>query len=268
MQLLEALFLGFLQGITEFLPISSSGHLIIAEKIMGIHLPGLTFEVFLHLASLLAVLFYFRKDILRLMQEFFLYSIKKDPQYKSSFFFSLYLLVATLVTGVLGVALEDFLGENLKSMTTIGVSLLITGAFLLFIEKIVHYGGRKEESMTFKDALVVGLAQTVAVIPGISRAGSTLVASLWLGLEKETAVRFSFLLSIPVILGSGLLMIPKMDMAALEMSSSALAVSFLASFFAAVAGIKWLIVFLEKSRLSWFAYYCLAAGLAVLFFLR
>ncbi|OEH86611.1 undecaprenyl-diphosphatase UppP [Desulfuribacillus stibiiarsenatis] len=268
MNWIEAVILGIVQGITEFLPISSSAHLVIAQDMFGLSVPGLAFEVFLHIGSLLAVMIYFRKDIIRLLSEFFQFIRTRDCRYQASFMFSIYIIIATFLTGVLGIILEKQMGDALKSMTTVSVSLFMTGAFLVLIERVIKYGNRKEGNMNFYDAFWVGLAQTVAIIPGISRSGSTLVAALWCGLEKETAVRFSFLLSIPVTLGSIVLMLPDMSSENFNAGLFELTAAFVASFVFAIIGIKWLIAFLQRSKLIYFAYYCFLASGFVFFFLR
>lgn len=264
----EALFLGAVQGITEFLPVSSSAHLVVAQELIGLSFEGLAFEVFLHFASLLAVLIFFREDVYKIVVGFAQYMLTRQPVYKNSFKFGVYLIVATLITGVLGVLLEDLIGESLKSMTTIAVALFLTGVFLYLIERVKKYGHRRAEQMTIKDAIWVGLGQTISVIPGISRAGSTLVVALWCGLEKETAVRFSFLLSIPVILGSTVLMFPEMSTGQFHTGTTELILSFIASFIFAMIGIKWLIEFLKRSKLIYFTYYCFFMSAVVFIFLR
>jgi len=264
----EALILGIVQGITEFLPISSSAHLIIVQKLFNLEIPGLAYEVFLHLASLLAVIIFYRHDLIRLIQEFFGFIINRNPKFKTSFWFSSYLIIATIITGVLGIILENKMDTNIKSMTIISITLLITGIALILIEKVIKYGNRSEANMTIMDAVWVGLAQTIAVIPGISRAGSTLVVGLWCGLEKATAVRFSFMLSIPVILGSTVLMLPDMTFEQQNIDIISLAISFVASFLFAIIGIRWLISFLNRSKLIYFAYYCFILSAFVFVFLR
>lgn len=265
---LEALILGIVQGLTEFLPISSSAHLIITQELFGLAMTGLAFEVFLHFASLLAVIVYFRHDLIKIVAEFFQFIANRQQQYRVSFWFGIYIVIATLVTGILGVLLEKQLAEALRSMTTISVSLFLTGVFLILIERVIKYGVRRESDMTWRDAIWIGLGQTLAIIPGVSRAGSTLVAALWVGLDKATAVRFSFLLSIPVILGSTVLMLPDMSSADFNSGWQALSLAFVASFIFALIGIRWLINFLNNSRLVWFAGYCFIVSGFVFVFLR
>lgn len=266
----EALILGIIQGISEFLPVSSTAHLVIAERLLHLQIDGsntLTFEVFLHFSSLLAVIFYFRKDIFTLIQHFFKYLMTKKKQYYVNYKFSLFILLATLLTMIAGKGLETLLGDRLVHMATISASLIITGIFLIFIEHGIDEGNRKEGEMTLKDAIVVGLGQALAVIPGISRSGSTLILSLWCGMAKETAVRYSFLLSIPLILGITLIKIPEFIEAGYSEGILPLAVSFAASFVFAIIGIKWLIQMVKRTRLSYFAFYCIALGIFTWIFL-
>ncbi|MGF7185638.1 undecaprenyl-diphosphatase [Desulfitispora alkaliphila] len=267
MTILEALILGLVQGLTEFLPISSSAHLVLTEKLLGLDFPGLAFEVFLHSASLLAVIIFFWKDIVSIVVSFFSYIIKRNHSDLAEFRFGVLLLIATLITGVLGLLLEDFMGDALRSSKVIAFSLFATGIFLILVERLQGYGLRREGDMTIKDAIIVGLAQTLAVIPGISRSGSTLVAALWTGLAKETAIRYSFILSIPVILGSTVLMLPELGLGFFTSQPLALTVSFLASFISALLGIKWLIYFVNKSKLAYFAGYVFFIGILTLIYM-
>lgn len=268
LSLLEAFILGMVQGITEFLPISSTAHLVIVQRLFNLDIPGLAFEVFLHLASLLAVMIFYWRDLVKLIKEFFLYIVRRQPDHRTSFFFSIYILIATAITGVLGVIIEKKFNTDIKSMTVIAIALAVTGIALVLIEKVVAYGNRKDSEMTWLDAVIIGLGQTLAVLPGISRSGSTLVVALWRGLDKEVAVRYTFLLSIPVILGSGLLMVPNLATTGLDISIPSLLVSFVVSFVFALLGIKWLIEFLNRSKLIYFAYYCFGLSALVLIFLR
>lgn len=266
MSLFEAVFLGFVQGLTEFLPVSSSAHLVIVQKLMGIEMTGLAFEVFLHFASLLAVIIFFRKEIIDITVSFIRYCFKRSPADQVHFRFGMLIILATLITGVLGIGVEKVMGDSLKSSSVVATSLFVTGFFLIAVERINLINTRREKDMTYKDAIIVGLAQTLAVIPGISRSGSTLVAALWSGLTRETAVRYSFLLSIPVILGSSLLMIPDLGRDFFINQPLQLLLSFFASFVSAIFGIKWLIYLVNKSKLDIFAYYVFLLGILTFIF--
>lgn len=271
MQWFEALLLGIIQGISEFLPISSSAHIVIVEKLLGINVNSnsLAFEVFLHLASLLAVICFFYREIALITKDFFSYLFFKKKNSINHFRFGCLIIGATLVTMVGGKGIEELFDERLTSAATIGASLIVTGIFLIFIEHGIKIGERSEMKMTARDAIIVGLAQALAVIPGISRAGSTLIAALWCGLAKETAVRYSFLLSIPVILGVTIIKLPDLFNEASNGGLQVeLAIAFTASFFFAIIGIKWLIQMLNKAKLSYFAFYCIGLGIITWVFLQ
>lgn len=268
MSYLEAILYGIVQGITEFLPISSTAHIILAGLLTGQAFPGLSFEIFLHLASVLAVIGYFRKDLIRLGVGATRFCLSRDASQRPAFYFVLYLMVATVITGVLGVALNSAMGDHLKHPRVIGTSLVATGLVLIFIEKLHGYGTRLEGAMRLRDAIWIGLGQTIAVLPGVSRSGATLATALLCGLERETAVRFSFLLAIPVILGSSVLGLLQADLEWYrEVGIGPLLVSFVASLVFSVIGIVWLIAFLKKSRLFFFAIYLFVVGTAVFLFL-
>lgn len=264
----EALILGIVQGLSEFLPISSSGHLVIVQHLLGIKIEGnqLEFEILLHFASLLAVTIYFRKDIIEIISGFFSYLIKHSKQTQAQFRFGCLIIFATLVTAIFGKFLENAIGNNITSTATIGVSLIVTGLFLILIEHGIKHGSRTEKEMTWKDGLIVGVGQALAILPGISRAGSTLVAALWCGLEKQTAIRYSFLLSIPLILGISIIEIPEMSKTYFELYLFETTLAFIGSFCFAIIGIKWLIAMVNKTKLSYFAIYCICLGGFVWFF--
>lgn len=257
----EAIIFGIVQGLTEFLPVSSSAHIVITQHLLGITFPGLAFEIFLHLASVLAVIFYFRADLGVLICGFFRYLARRQAEDAVHFRFGLFIALATVITGGLGYLVQDHLSDNLKSPWIIASALVVTGIFLILIERIKLPNGRDAGQMRWRDAILVGLGQTVAVLPGISRSGSTLVTALWCGLERETAVRFSFLLAIPVILGSTVLAVRDFDAVLVgQIGGGPLAMAFLSSLVCSIVGIIWLIDFLKRSKLIYFAFYCFAAA--------
>jgi undecaprenyl-diphosphatase len=264
LSLIEAIIFGIVQGISEFLPISSTAHIVITQLLLGYTFPGLSFEIFLHLASVLAVILYFWKDLWEVVRGFFAFLFHRSTQDKPLFFFGIYLLVATFITGVLGMLLSDVISDAMKTPAMIASALTVTGLALIFIERFHKTGLKDESSMTMIDAIIVGLGQTLAVIPGISRSGSTLVVSLLAGLNRETAVRYSFLLSIPVILGSTVM---ALDEFTAEMVTYIgplnLFVAFVVTFFFSILGIIWLIEFLKRSKLIYFALYCFALAIFV-----
>ncbi|MFW5985442.1 MAG: undecaprenyl-diphosphatase UppP [Halanaerobiaceae bacterium] len=267
MSYLEAIFLGSVQGITEFLPVSSTAHIILMELILGQNFSGLGFEVFLHLASVLAVIIYYFNDLLEIVKGFFGFLIKnKSKKNRVHFYFGLYLLLATLITGVLGLILEDLVSGVMKTTFFMGLALLVTGVFLVLIERFQNYGSRTEKEMSWRDSVIVGLGQTLAVLPGISRSGATLITGLWAGLKRKTAVRYSFLLLIPVALGSSLLSYKDLTGEFIaEIGWGPLIGAFAASFLFSLLGIIWLIDILQKKRLVYLAIYCFLLGTSLLF---
>ncbi|UJW57617.1 undecaprenyl-diphosphatase [Bacillus sp. A116_S68] len=264
MSLIEAIIFGIVQGISEFLPISSTAHIVITQLMLGYTFPGLSFEIFLHLASVLAVILYFWKDLWEVIRGFFAFLFRRSTEDKPLFFFGVYLLVATFITGILGMLLSDVISDAMKTPAMIASALTVTGLALIFIERFHKTGSKDESSMTMIDAILVGLGQTLAVIPGISRSGSTLVVSLLAGLNRETAVRYSFLLSIPVILGSTVMALDEFtaEMVA-YIGPLNLFVAFVVTFFFSILGIIWLIEFLKRSKLIYFALYCFALAIFV-----
>jgi undecaprenyl-diphosphatase len=267
MSYLEAIIFGIVQGITEFLPISSTAHIVITQHLLGIHFPGLSFEILLHQASVLAVIVFFRKDLVQLVVGFFRFLKSRSPEDRVHFFFGLYIVVATGITAVLGYALQRGLSDQMKSPTVIAIALSLTGLFLILIERVRAYGNISEPTMRFHHAIIVGLGQTAAVFPGISRSGATLIAALWCGLNRETAVRYSFLLAIPVILGTSVLALRDVQEGLVDLAGlGPLLVAFAVTFLFSVLGILWLIEFLKKSRLIYFAVYCFLLAIFVFFY--
>lgn len=264
--IMKYLFLGLLQGVTEPLPISSSGHLVIVEELFGLEVEGLGFEVLVNFASLIAVLVVFWEDIVRIVQHTIRYIRTRDSGAKAEFMFVLFIVVGTIPAAILGILFEDVIEGLLKGVKVVGGTLLITGLALWLIR---HLRGHKgEKAMTVKDALIVGLAQAVALIPGISRSGATIVGAMALGLDRDTALRYSFLLYIPVSLGG---MILKASDVVGVLTTGALAipflVAFLASLMASYFALKWFIDIMRTGKLGYFSIYCWVVGLAVLLFL-
>ncbi|MBY0096188.1 undecaprenyl-diphosphate phosphatase [Mesobacillus maritimus] len=263
--LLKYLFLGLLQGFTEPIPISSSGHLVLAQYFMGIETRSLSFELLVNAASLIAVLIIYREDIIRLAKNGISYIVTRNPESKADFMFIVYLVVATIPAGVIGVLFNDVISEVLKGVHIVGITLIVTGVALFLIRNL---RGRKQDGdITLKDSIIVGLAQAVALIPGISRSGATIVASMGLGMKPETALRFSFLLYIPVSLGGTLLSITDI---ANDPNLSQLFIpylgAFIVSFIASYFSLKWFMGIMAKGNLIYFSIYCFIIGAAVLIF--
>jgi undecaprenyl-diphosphatase len=266
--LIQYFILGLVQGITEPIPISSSGHLIIFRELFGIEAlgHGLSFEIFVNFASLLAVLLIYKEDIIRLIKNTWLYLVKRDPEGKSDFQFVIYLVIATIPVGVVGLLFGDYLGKLLSGTNVVGVTLLITAAAIWMIRNL--RGRKLDGDLTVKDAMIVGLAQAVAVTPGISRSGASIVAAMLVGMRQDTALRFAFLLYIPVSLGTTILEVPALvanpEFQALLIPNL---VAFITAFVATYFALKWFMNIMAKGNLKYFSYYCVVVGLLVIFFL-
>lgn len=196
MNVIQAFFLGLVQGLTEFLPISSSGHLVLGEHLLNIQSGDITFEVAVHIGTLLAVLVYFRQDLCAVVVDFF----RGGKMRRAGWM----LLLATVPTGLIGFGFKDLFESLFAAPRFAAAGLLVTSLILFLAEKIKR-GDRPLSKVRSLDALLVGLLQGFAIIPGISRSGSTIAAGLWVGMSRDAAARFSFLLSIPAILGAAVL---------------------------------------------------------------
>ena len=198
MELLKYIILGLLQGFTEPLPISSSGHIYLFKTMFNTKMfNDLSLEIFLNFASFIAILIIFREDVLKLFRGFFHYIIHKDESSKNEFKYSMLLILGTIPVGIVGLLFKDPLEELLSlNVFFVGIGFFITGIFLL----LASFSKKEKDDLdiTWKDAFVVGLFQAIAIIPGISRSGMTLVGSLLCGMKKETALKYSFMLYLPV----------------------------------------------------------------------
>ncbi|MGD2122717.1 MAG: undecaprenyl-diphosphate phosphatase [Gemmatimonadota bacterium] len=199
MSVLDALVLGIIQGFTEFLPVSSSGHLVIGQALMDIRVPGVAFEIAVHVATLFSVLLVFRKRV----GELLVGALRLDP---GAWRYLGLLAVATLPAVVVGLGLKDLLEALFEAPEVAGAALLLTGGFLWTSRAALAREPVSEPGI--REAVLMGLAQAFAIIPGISRSGVTVVAGLWLGIEAEEAATFSFLMAVPAILGAAVLQLP------------------------------------------------------------
>lgn len=264
-ELLRYLFLGAIQGITETLPISSSGHLVIMQELLGIEPDNsLTFEILLHFGSLIAIVIFYRKIILELIQNFFIYLFKRDADKLEDFRYVWLIVVATIPAGVIGIFLKDQIGSYLNNTLSVGIALLFTAAILFTISKLPR-GTKTKGEITFKDAIFIGLMQAVAIIPGISRSGSTVSMSLYRKLNIDHALRFSFLLFVPVALGATLIdLVEYIKEPTLQFEPVLYLISFLTSILFTFISLKIFIDILKRGKLIYFSYYCVFAGLTSL----
>lgn len=240
----QAVFLAIIQGLTEFLPVSSSGHLVIFQKLFNLAEPPVLFDVLVHLGTLGAVAIYFRKTLVKLSQK------------------TIWLIIfGTIPAAIVGLFLQNYISQIFDSLRLVGISLLITAA-LLFSTKRFKSLKRHFNSLKWLDAVVVGIFQALAIIPGISRSGSTIVSGLWRGFDRKTAFQFSFYLAIPAIFGALVLQIPDLTYS----SSGYLGQGFLGMVIAGIVGygaLKILEKILYQARFWLFGVYCLILGIIV-----
>lgn len=267
MNLLDSFILGGLQGITEFLPISSSGHLVLGESLLGLKVEDLkSFDVVVHMGTLMAIFVYFWSDIkgmLLAIVDFFKGKLKKDDPFGKLI---IYILIGTVPAVFAGLFLEEWIDARFRNVEAVALSMIVVGIIFIlgeFAFKYLHKAGVK--GMSWHKAIFIGVAQAVALIPGVSRSGSTIVAGLFQGVERSQAARFSFLLGIPAIAGAGLLTALKVSgPAILEVGVWALTVGFLSAFAFGLLSVSLLMRFLKKHSLNWFALYLLLLGSFIL----
>ncbi|MDR0881344.1 MAG: undecaprenyl-diphosphate phosphatase [Candidatus Adiutrix sp.] len=266
-----AVILGLIQGLGEFLPISSSGHLILAQAVFGLAEPEVAFDVILHLGTLTAVFIFYRETILSLIRELrFLPGALVSPSRmreiyagRPDFRFGLLIIIGSFPTGLIGLTLKDFFEKYCTSVFSVGAALLVTG---LLLRLAGHRGraGRTGTEMTIRDALLIGFIQGIAIVPGFSRSGFTICAGLLAGLNRVTAARYSFILSIPAILGATLLELRA------GLVSRFSGPDFLAGFLVAIIcgylALGLLVRLLKQDNFAIFSWWCWGVGLAAIGF--
>ncbi|RJR45453.1 MAG: undecaprenyl-diphosphate phosphatase [Desulfobacteraceae bacterium] len=266
MNFLESVFLGLLQGLTEFLPVSSSGHLVLMQNILGMKEPALLFDTALHAGTLLAVVIYFRTDLMLMVKEgvqFSLALFRREDTWANldrNHYAGLVLwtVVGTIPTAFIGVLFKDQLERLFASVPVVSWMLLVTGTFL-FVTRWIPERYSRRIDIGLLTALAVGIAQGIAIVPGISRSGATIVCGLLLGLAREQAARYSFLLSIPAILGAVVLQLDAEGME--KVGGAAVATGFIAAAVVGLLALKLLVNLVRKGHLDYFAPYCWAVGL-------
>ncbi len=265
MDWLEALILGLIQGLTEYLPVSSSGHLAIGAKLFGLSgEENLAFTVAVHVATVLSTLVILWKEIVWLFKGFFKFKWNDEMKYMVN------ILISMIPVAIVGFLFKDTVEEIFGSgLLIVGICLLVTAALLAFA---YFAKPRQKEKISMLDAFIIGIAQAVAVLPGLSRSGSTIATGLLLGNKKEKLAQFSFLMVIPPILGEALLDVLKMFKGSADATTSSigilpLAVGFVTAFVVGCLACKWMINIVKKGKLIWFAVYCAIVGLVSIIFL-
>ena len=261
MTFLDAILLGILQGATEFLPVSSSGHLALAQNLLDeFAQPGLLFDILLHVGTMIAVIGYFWKDLLGLLTS----PWRRDETGLVQRRMLALIVLGSVPTALIGLSFKDQFEGLFDRPMIVCLMLLVTGSLLIVAERF-RSGQRTQEQMTWKDAVVVGIVQGLAIIPGISRSGSTIATLLLRGVDGETAARFSFLLALPAVFGAALLSLKDLDQVTTDVIPAYLAGTG-AALLTGLICIHFLMGIIRRRRLNWFAYYCWVAGIAGLIF--
>ncbi len=279
MNLIQSILMGIVQGLSEFLPISSSAHLVFTSNFYkvfkGIEIvqqsnEEIFFDIMLHLGTLIAVLIFFRKDVWEIAKALFIACKSRDfSDHKAKL--GLFIIVGTVITICLALPLNDFAEHLVYHPAIVGGLLIMTGGVLFLSEYMSKKRETKSETLNWKQAILVGLAQGIAVLPGFSRSGWTIATGLFAGLNRETAARYSFLLSIPIILGASMVYpLIKIDVAeAVTYNWTSIIIGTIVSAIVGYLCIKYFMKFISKFSLNIFGYYCVIMGMvALIFFAR
>ena len=258
MSIIEAIVLGIIQGFTEFLPVSSSGHLELAKVILGdtsVPEESLTFTVVLHFATALSTLVIFRKEVLEIFKGLMLFKWNEATK------FSIKIVISMIPAVFIGLLFEEQLAAFFsRNVLLVGLMLLLTAVLLLLADKAKN----THKKVSFSNAVLVGLSQAIAMLPGISRSGATISASVLLGIDSTKAARFSFLMVVPLIFGKIGKDVLSGDLNFQSSDSIPIAVGFITAFVAGLLACKWMISLVKKSNLSYFSFYCAIVGIAAI----
>lgn len=268
MDIIQAIIIGIVQGLTEFLPVSSSAHLVFAHNILGVE-NSLAFDVFLHLGTLIAVLWYFRWDIIKMLQSWWLsigdilqgrfrQGLRDDPYKRLAW----YVILATIPVGIVGVLFEESIDALFSGALYVPAFFLFVTGTILYLSQRMTSGNINLRNISAKEALWMGLGQACAILPGLSRSGTTIAAGLTAGLEKEFAAKFSFILSIPAIFGAFLFQLKDIG-SAMDANFLPIILGFIASIVAGYFAIKWMLDLIQNKSLDIFSYYCWLMGIIV-----
>jgi undecaprenyl-diphosphatase len=270
LSLLEAILLGIVQGLTEFLPISSSGHLVLGEFLLKVKFDDISFEVFLHLGTFFSVIIVFRQTVWSILKEVWFRAksvFVRDVSLSGDEYWRLFwlLVVGSIPAGIAGVLFKDYIELTFSSVVFVAVMLLITGVVLF----LTPFFKAVRTKLNFADAFLVGLAQALAMLPGISRSGLTISTGIFKGLDRSKAAEFSFLLSLPAVFGASLFELSEVSGGA--NFAQDLLIYFIGAVTAFVVGylaIRFLLNVIKKGKFQYFGYYCLTVGLFILIFSR
>lgn len=268
MDIIQGIIIGIVQGLTEFLPVSSSAHLVFIQKLLGVE-SSLAFDTFLHLGTLIAVLWFFRYDIYKMLKSWWL-SIGDIVQgrFKEGFYedpykrLAWYVILATIPVGIVGVLFEDSVDALFSGALYVPAFFLFVTGTILYLSQRIPGGEINYDNITKKEALFMGLGQACAILPGLSRSGTTIAAGLTIGLNKEFAAKFSFILSIPAIFGAFILQLKDIG-SAMDANFLPVLLGFIAAIVAGYMAIKWMLDLVQNKSLDIFSYYCWLMGIIV-----
>ena len=258
MSLLEAIILGIIQGLTEFLPVSSSGHLELVKAMQGQDLSGessMMMTVVLHFATALSTIIVFRKDIIEIVKGIFQFKLNEE------FWFSVKIVLSMIPAAIVGLKFDDFIeGFFGGQILLVGVMLILTGLLLFLADRAKN----TEKKVGIGHSIIIGIAQAIAILPGISRSGATIGTSVLLGIDRTRAARFSFLMVVPLIFGKMANDLLDSGFTTTGVSMTTISAGFVAAFITGIVACTWMISLVKKSKLSYFSYYCFAAGLGAI----
>ena len=268
MDIIQGIIIGIVQGLTEFLPVSSSAHLVFIQNILGVE-SSLAFDTFLHLGTLIAVLWFFRYDIYKMLKSWWLSigdilqgrfteGFKEDPYKRLAW----YVILATIPVGIVGVLFEDSVDALFSGALYVPAFFLFVTGTILYLSQRMTSGNINYDNITKKEALFMGLGQACAILPGLSRSGTTIAAGLTIGLDKEFAAKFSFILSIPAIFGAFVLQLKDIG-SAMDANFLPVFLGFIAAIISGYLAIKWMLDLIQNKSLDIFSYYCWVVGIIV-----
>ena len=268
MDIFQGIIIGIVQGLTEFLPVSSSAHLVFVQKLLGVE-SSLAFSTFLHLGTLIAVLWFFRWDVYKMLKSWWLSigdilqgrfteGFKEDPYKRLAW----YVILATIPVGIVGVLFEDSVDALFAGALYVPAFFLFVTGTILYLSQRMTSGNINYDNITKKEALFMGLGQACAILPGLSRSGTTIAAGLTIGLDKEFAAKFSFILSIPAIFGAFILQLKDIG-SAMDANFLPVFLGFIAAIISGYLAIKWMLDLIQNKSLDIFSYYCWAVGIIV-----
>ena len=266
-KLFKYILLGIIQGFTEPIPISSSGHLVIIKNLFKLdNLNDINFEIIVNFGSFIAVLFFYRKEIINILKDFFMYLKTKNTKYKDNYNYLWLIIIGTIPAGLFGLILKDKIDLLSNNIKLIGIALLITSIALYLIHDFK--GIKNKKDITIKDAFIIGLFQVIALFPGISRSGATITGGMFRNLKKEEALKYSFMLYMPISIATIILGLKDfVNKANINSFILPYFLGMIASFIFTYFSLKWFIKIIKKGKLIYFSVYCLIIGLLVILFM-